>query len=194
MDQGWVALHQMLQAGLHCVEVVESMHAVRAASEFTGSLRASQKQEAKDGRFVAVEIEGFLQTVLVFCHPAVRRTNGSDERLCLQGAQRIADGRLIQIHDRVAIRLLVAGIDQRVQGQWIILWGSNFLLDERPQDSAFHFTQDDVHGQKSYNRTCKNPAQSPCLADESASQNETADVPKRAFSFLPIFRDVAANP
>src|SRR5258708_31150844 len=38
-----LALHQVLQAGLHSAEVVEWMHAFGAGAEFAGSLRTAQQ-------------------------------------------------------------------------------------------------------------------------------------------------------
>src|SRR6266480_5964856 len=74
-----------------------------------------------------------------------------DQRLPLQRIQRFPHRRLIQVHYRVAIRLLVAGIDQRVQRKRVVFRRGGFLLDERSQYPAFHFIQDHVHSLKSYN-------------------------------------------
>src|SRR5215471_4606239 len=121
----------MLKTGLHSAQVVKSMHSIRARSKLARRLRPSQQQEAKDGSLVAVEIKGFLQAVLVLRHSAVRRADGSDERLHLQRMQRLAHSGLIEIHNWLAIRLLIAGVDQRVQRKRIVLRRGHFLLDER---------------------------------------------------------------
>ena len=60
--------------------------------------------------------------------------------------QGLADGRFVEIHDGIAVRFLVAGIDEGVQRKWIVFGGGDFLFDEGAQDAAFDFVQEDVHG------------------------------------------------
>ena len=47
------------------------MHALGAAAEFAGSLRAAQQEDAEDGGLAASEVEGFLQPMLVLGDAAV---------------------------------------------------------------------------------------------------------------------------
>jgi hypothetical protein len=60
--------------------------------------------------------------------------------------QGLADGGFVEIHDRIAIRFLVAGIDERVQGERIVFGSGDFFFDEGAEDAAFDFVQKDVHG------------------------------------------------
>ena len=78
LDEGRLALHQVLQAGLHGAEIIERMHAFGAGAKFAGRLRTAQKQNAQDGDFVAIEVEGFLQAVLVLGDAAVRSADVAD--------------------------------------------------------------------------------------------------------------------
>jgi hypothetical protein len=145
-DERGLALHQVLQAGLHGAQVVEWMHALGAGAEFAGSLRAAQQQNAENGDFVTIEVEGFLETVLVLGDAAVRGADITDQGLSVQRMQSLADGGFVEIHDRIAVRFLVAGVDQGVQGKWIVFGSGDFFFDERAQDAAFDFVQEDVHG------------------------------------------------
>jgi len=72
----------MLQAGLHGAQVVERMHAFSAGAKFAGSLRAAQQQNAKDGNFVTIKIESFLEAVLVLGDAAVRSADGAGPGDC----------------------------------------------------------------------------------------------------------------
>src|SRR5882672_6287378 len=91
LDERRFALHQMLQAGLYGAEIVERMHAFGAGAEFAGRLRAAQEQDAENGDFVAIEVEGFLQAVFVLGDAAVRGADGADEGLLAQRMQGLAD-------------------------------------------------------------------------------------------------------
>ena len=65
LNEGRLALHQALQRGLHDAQVVEFMHAVGAAAQFTRSLRSTQQQLGQDGNFMPRKVVGFLQAVLI---------------------------------------------------------------------------------------------------------------------------------
>src|SRR6266702_6488023 len=83
-DERGLALHQVLQAGLHGAEVVERMHAFGAGAEFAGSLRAAQQQNAEDSDLVAIKVERFLEAVFVFGDAAVRSADGTNQGLSVQ--------------------------------------------------------------------------------------------------------------
>ena len=145
-DEGRLALHQMLQAGLHGAQVVEGVHAFGAGAQFAGSLRATEQQDAQNGDFVTIKVEGFLEAVLVLGDAAVRGADGADQGLSVERMQGLADGGFVEIHDRIAVRFLVASVDQCVQGKWIVFRSGDFLFDQGAEDSAFDFVQKDVHG------------------------------------------------
>ncbi len=147
-DEGRLALHQMLQAGLHGAQVVERMHALGASAQFAGGLRTAQQQDTEDGDFVAVEIEGFLETVLVLGDAAVRGADGADQGLSIERMQGVANGGFVESHDRIAIRFLVAGVDESVEGERIVFGSGDFFFDEGAQHAAFDFVQEEVHGKK----------------------------------------------
>ena len=145
-DEWRLALHQVLQAGLHGAQVVERTHALGAGAKLAGSLRAAQEQDAENGDLVAIEVEGFLEAMLVLGDAAVRGADGTDQGLPVERMQGLADGGFVEIHDGIAIRFLVAGVDKGVEGERIVFGSSDFFFDEGAQDAAFDFVQENVHG------------------------------------------------
>src|SRR6267143_6031076 len=92
LGEGRLALHQMLQAGLYGSEIVEGVHALGAGAELAGGLRTAQEQDTENSNFVAIEVEGFLQAVLILGDAAVRGADGADEGLLIQRMECLADG------------------------------------------------------------------------------------------------------
>ena len=145
-DERGLALHQMLQAGLHGAQVVEGMHAFGAGAKFAWGLGSTQQQDAENGGLVTIEIEGLLEAVLVLGHAGVQGAHGADQGLSVQRMQGLADGGFVEGHDRIAIRFLIASVDQGVQRERVVFGSGSFLFDEGPQDPAFDFVQEDAHG------------------------------------------------
>ena len=145
-DERRLALHQVLQTGLHGVQIVERMHALGTSAKLAGSLRAAQEQDAQNGDFVAIEVEGFLEAVFVFGDAAVRGADGADQGLPVERMQGLADGGFVESHDGIAIRFLVAGVGESVEGKRIVFGSGDFFFDERAEDAAFDVVQEDVHG------------------------------------------------
>src|SRR5437667_11055848 len=109
----------MLQAGLHGSQVVELVHAFSTATELAGRLRAAQQQDTKDSDLMTIEVEGFLEAVLVLRHPAVCGADIANKGLSIQRIQGLANGRFVEIHEGIAIRFLIAGVDQGGQRKWL---------------------------------------------------------------------------
>lgn len=140
------ALHELLKRGLHIVEGVEAIHAFSATAEFAGSLRPTQKQDGEDSSFAAIEVKNFLQTVLVFLDSTVCAAGRSGESIFLETGKCFADRILVEAHDGLAIRLLIAGIHQSVQGKRIVLGRGDVFLDESTEHTGLCRIQKDVHG------------------------------------------------
>src|SRR5882762_2333268 len=109
--QRGLALHQVLQTGLHRAQVAERVHSLGTRAKFAGSLWAAEEQNAENGDLVTIEVEGFLESMLVLGDPAVRRADGTDQGLPVQRMQSLADGSFVEIHGGIAVRFLVAGVD-----------------------------------------------------------------------------------
>ena len=97
---------------------------------------------------MTIKVEGFLEAVLVLGDTGVRGADGTDKGLSVQRMQSLADGGFIEVHNGIAVRFLVAGVDERVQGERIVFGSGDLFFDERTQDPAFDFVQKNVHGLK----------------------------------------------
>ena len=135
-DEGRFALHEQGKSGMHGIEVLKSVHAVGTRAQFAGSLWPAQKQNTKQRNFVAVKIEHFLKTVLEFGDAAVRISRAYEE-LVRKRTQRLADGVFVKRHDGLAIRLLIAGIQQGIDGERIVFRCGDFLFNEAAEDASF---------------------------------------------------------
>ena len=100
---------------------------------------------------MAVKVVGLLQPVLVLGHATHNVVRGSGQLFFVQGAQRVAHGILIQIHERIAIGFLVARIDERIQRKRIILGRGEVFFHQRAQYPGFYFAQNHIHVTESYN-------------------------------------------
>ena len=136
-DQRGLALAEAVEGGDYVVESFEAVHAFGTAAEFAGSLRAAEEKHAEDGDLAAVEVENFLQAVLVFGNAAIGATGGAGETFFLQRGECVADGIFIESHHRVAIIFLIAGIHQRVQRQRIVIGSGDVFFDERAENANF---------------------------------------------------------
>jgi len=146
LDEGRLTLHQVLQAGLYGAEVVERVHTLGTGAEFAGGLRTAQEQDTKNCNFMAIKVVGLLEAMFVLGDATVRGADGTDKGLFVQRVERFADGVFVEIHGRLAIRFLVAGIDESVQGERVVFGSGDLFFDEGAQDAALNFIQEDVHG------------------------------------------------
>ena len=80
-----LALHQVLQCRVHHAQILERVHAFRAASQFPRRLRPAQQQFAKNCRFRPGKIEHLRQPVLVPGNAAISSSRAG-QRLFAQGA------------------------------------------------------------------------------------------------------------
>ena len=150
LDQGRLATDQALQRGLHFAQIIKVMHALGSAAQLPRSLRAAEQQFAEDGRFAAIKVEGFLEAMLVFGDPAIRGAHRARKRIVVEYAKGVSNGIFLKIHDRIAIRFLVARVDQRVEGKRIVIRSGDFLFQKRAENSGFDFIENGIHSLKSY--------------------------------------------
>ena len=145
-DEGRLAVHEQVEGGVNGGEIVELIEAIGAGAEFAGSLRAAEKEHAEQGDFVAVEIEDFREAVFELGDAAVGGSRAC-QALLAQRMERAADGVFVEIHDWIAIRFLVGGVQDGVQRKRVILGRGDFFFDERAQDAGFDRGQSEVHGE-----------------------------------------------
>jgi hypothetical protein len=146
-DERGLALHEEIESGVYSVEIVELVEALGASAELAGGLRAAEKEDAEEGYFVAVEIEDVLEAVLELGYATVGG-GGTGETLVVQRVENLANGGFIEIHDRVAIRFLVAGVDDGVEGQRVILGSGDLFFEERAEDTRFRGSEMECHGDR----------------------------------------------
>ena len=140
--QGRLALGQAIERGDYVVERFEVVHAVGAAAKFSGSLRATEEEHADDGDFAAVEIESFLQAVFEFSDAAVGTAGRASEAFFLQRGEGVANRGFVQRHHWVAIVFLVAGVDQGVEGERVIVGRGDVFFDQGAEDASFDFGEE----------------------------------------------------
>lgn len=143
-DDRRLALHQEAQRGMNGAEILELVEALGARAQFARSLRAAKEENAENRDFMAMEVEDLLETVLVLGHPAVccRRPR---EAMLVEGVKRAANGVFFEVHDRVAIGFLVAGVEEGVDRQRIVFGSGNFFFDERAEDAGLDGCELKIH-------------------------------------------------
>jgi hypothetical protein len=135
-----------MEDGEHVFEFVEAEDALGAAAELAWSLRSAEQEHADDSGLAAGEIEDFLEEVLVFGDAAVGVARGAGELLVFETVQREANRILIELHEGVSIVLLIAGVDQGIEREGIVLGGGGFLFDEGAQHPGFYGSEQNGHG------------------------------------------------
>ncbi len=148
-DQGAVALAEAVEGGDDIVEGFEAIHAFGAAAEFSGSLRAAEKKHAEDGDLAAIEVENFLQAMLVFGDAAIGAAGGTGEAFLLQCGERVTNGIFVEGHHGVTIVFLIAGVDQGVQRQGIVVRSGNVFFDQRCENANFDVSEE-IHEKRLY--------------------------------------------
>jgi hypothetical protein len=134
---------ETLEDGLDVAKLVEFIHALGAGAEFAGGLRAAQEKDADYGDFAAGEVEDFLDAVLVLGNAGVS-ADGAGEALGFEAVEGLADFGFVERGDRVAVVLLIAGVDQGVEGERVVLGGGDFFFDEGAEDAGFSWGE--LHG------------------------------------------------
>jgi hypothetical protein len=134
---GWVRLSgaggQAFECGLDLGEVVKLEEAVGAAAELAGGLRSAEEEQAKDGGFVAAEVEDGAGAVLVLGNAGV--ANWVDEGEVFEGVEGLADLLFGEVEDGIAAGTLVAGVDEGVKGERVVLRRGDLLLDEGAENA-----------------------------------------------------------
>jgi len=121
------------------------MNAFRTDAEFARSLRAAEHEHAENGGFAASEIEDFLNAVLVLRDAALCSADGTGKLLVFEAVESLAHFGFVQMHFRIAIIFLIAGVDQRVEGERVVLGRGRLFFNKRAEDAGFHGIDDDGH-------------------------------------------------
>jgi hypothetical protein len=136
-----LALAEAVERGDDVVEGFEAVHAFGTAAEFAGSLRAAEEKHAENGDLAAIEVENFLEAVLVFGDAAVGTAGWTGETFFLKRGERVTDGIFIEGRHGIAIIFLIAGVDQSVQREGIVIGRGNVFFDERAENADFDVSE-----------------------------------------------------
>ncbi len=105
-------------------------------------MRAAEEEETEDGGLVAAEPEGIADAVLVFGDAVTGDVLSEAE--FFEGAEGFADVGLGEVHDGVAAGFLIAGVDDGVEGERIVLGSDDLFFDESAEDAGLDGGE--VHG------------------------------------------------
>jgi hypothetical protein len=126
--------------------VLEAVHTLGAATQFARRLRATQQQHANQGGLGAGEVKDLLQPVLIFGDAAIGAAGRAGQPLLAHVPQCQADGFFVKTRYRLAIVLLIAGIDQSIQRKRIVVGRGDVFFDQRSEHAGFSRIKDDAHG------------------------------------------------
>ena len=79
-----------------------------------------------------------------FGDAAVGAAGRAGEALLLQRAESLAHGFFVKGHHRVAIVFLIAGVDQGVERERIVVGRGDIFFDQGAEDASFDFGE--IHG------------------------------------------------
>src|ERR1700734_3976178 len=136
-----LALAEAIEGKDYVVECFEAIHALGAAAKLSGCLRAAEQKHTENRYLAAVEVENFLQAMLVFSDAAVSAAGWAREPLFLQGSKRVAYRTFIKSHDRFAIIFLITGVDQSVERQRIVIGSRNIFFNQGAEHANFDFDE-----------------------------------------------------
>ena len=140
-----VALDELLQGALHIGQLVEPVKPVRATAKLPGRLRSAQQQDTEHRDFPPTEVVDLGKPMLVLRHPAVGPTHRAGQALVVQPMKGLPHGILIQVRHRVAVGFLVAGIEQGVHRQRVVVRSGDLFFDQGPEHPRFHFREQGRH-------------------------------------------------
>ena len=109
------------------------MQSIASAPQLAGSLRSAQKQQRQNRFRGGIELKCGVEVVLPAHGASADHLPG--QLFFLQRIERALNLRLGGFHDRLAIRLLIARRDQRVERQRVVLGCRHLLFGQTSQDA-----------------------------------------------------------
>src|SRR5690242_9943763 len=121
------------------------MHAFCAVAKLSRRLRTAQHQFAEDGQFRPSEVEFLRDAMPVLGDAASCAGDAKQQTLVAKGGESVLDGPFVIMNRRIAVRLLIAGVDERVERERIVLGCSDLFLEQRAEDSYLGGIEQQVH-------------------------------------------------
>jgi hypothetical protein len=145
LDQGGLALDEAVEYGEDVFEFVEAEDALGAAAKLAGGLRTAEQERAEDSGLASGKVEDFLEALLILGNAAVCVARGAGELLVFETVQCEADRIFIELHEGGSIVLLIACVDQGIEGEGIVLRSGAFFFDEGAEHAGFYGSQQNGH-------------------------------------------------
>lgn len=145
-DEGKLALSEGGETGLDLLDAGEVEDALRAGTNLAGGLRAAQEEDGHHGDVAVIQLEMLGEVVAVFLDAVAGAENDGDEFFLAKVIDAVLDGALVVGGDGVAIGGLIAGEDEAIEGEGVILGGGALLLEEAAEDAGFDGGEIEGHG------------------------------------------------
>ena len=104
----------------------------------------SEHQNAERSGLGRRQTEGVGQFLPVFDHPARGAFKDKNQFLVSQPLQCPEHSRFAIFNDRLAIGRLIAGVDQGIQRERVVVRRGDCLLHQRTEDADFRWVEDDL--------------------------------------------------
>ncbi|MNE59877.1 hypothetical protein D3C80_1549960 [compost metagenome] len=125
-------LDQRGQHRIHLGHIVEAAQPVGARAQLTRSLGATQQELADDAKLLGTELQftelGVAETVLIARHPGIETGSVDHQTAADQFVDDGADIQLGELEHGFAIALLVAGIDQCIERERVLIRRADLFL------------------------------------------------------------------
>ncbi len=136
-DEGSGAGRELGEFFAHGIEVGDGTHAFAASAEFAGGLGASEEEFGEDGDLRRGQGVVVVEAVLVFGDAGSELGDEQSEVFVAEGFEAGGDGFVVELEHGGAVALLVAGVDEAVEGERVEVWRGGFLFDEAAEDTGF---------------------------------------------------------
>ena len=120
-------------------------HAAGALAQLAVGLGPAQQQLDEHRGLAALDLERIREAVLVAVGPSAHAADERDQLLRAQRIERVEDLVLPEIRHRIAAALLVAAVDEAIEGQRVLLGSRQTLLGQHTEHSSFIEAQLERH-------------------------------------------------
>ena len=126
-----------VQAGVDLCHRIEGVESLGSRSQLRFRLRTADQEHGHDRGGSSIEIELLVGHLAISSDAAaVRWVDDPHQTLRLHGGDRGIDLELVERHDRLSRRRLVACQDEGVHRQWILVGNGAFLFHQTAKDTA----------------------------------------------------------
>ncbi len=135
-DERRRALGKLLKTSEDVGDFAKGVKTLSAAAQFSRGLRAAEEENADEGEFSAGEVVGLAEPVLILRDAAVGAASATGKTDVFKAAQGEVNFFFVEIHDGLAVRALVAGVDQGIEREGVVVGGGGFFFEEGAKDAG----------------------------------------------------------